>query len=202
VRRGRVTERNWGFNKGWFMPGFGYVDDPRFPRHKDAAFKLRDYITAGINSNEDVFDMNQRNYARYRRYGEAFDPDVFRLPMTDSVMIQMPLKGSTGQTGGRGYNPNVTIWSGTTEAPDETAHGDWMKLVGKAGLSWDQAILDYLYDGEHEVKRSGSTFFGGVSLKMNRPRPPEEKDEDANADGTVSSPGVDRSSSRPPGPVS
>ena len=31
VRRGRVTERNWGFNKGWFMPGFGYVDDPRYP---------------------------------------------------------------------------------------------------------------------------------------------------------------------------
>ena len=180
VRRGRVTERNWGFNKGWFMPGFGYIDDPRYPRHKDAAFQLRDYITAGINSNRDVFDMNQRNYDRYRRYGEQFDPDVFRLPMSDSVLIQMPLKGSRGQTGGRGFNPNVTIWSGTTEAPDETAHGPWMELVAKAGLSWDQAILDYLFDGEHTVERSGGTFFGGVTLKMNRPRPPEgDDDEDA-----------------------
>jgi hypothetical protein len=25
--------------------------------------------------------------------------------------------------------PNVTIWGGGTEAPDETARGDWMTLV-------------------------------------------------------------------------
>ena len=27
--------------------------------------------------------------------------------------------------------------------------------------------------GDHEVERSGSTFFGGVTLRLNRPRPPE-----------------------------
>jgi hypothetical protein len=176
VRRGRVTERNWGFNKGWFMPGFGYVDGPEHPRHKDAAFEIRDYITRGINANRDVFDLNQRSYARYERYGARFDPDVFNLPMSDSVLIEMPLKGSSG-SGGGGYDPDITIWSGTTEAPDETAYGPWMELMGKAGLSWDQAITDYLYDGDHEVVRSGSRFFGGVSLRMNRPRPPEKKDE-------------------------
>jgi hypothetical protein len=178
VRQGRVTERNWGFNKGWFMPSFSYVDDPEFPRHKDAAFTIRDYITAGINSNRDVFEMNQRNYARYRRYGADFDPEVFLLPMSDSVLIYLPLKGSTG--GGeqsRGYDSKVTVWAGGTEAPDETAYGPWMELVGKAGLSYDQALLDYLYDGAHEVKRSGSRFFGGVSLRLNRPRPPEKKEK-------------------------
>jgi hypothetical protein len=184
VRRGRVTERNWGFNKGWFMPGFGYVDSPEHPRHRDAAFEIRDYITRGINSNRDVFDLNQRAYARYQRYGARFDPDVFRLPMTDSVMIEMPLKGSSGEGGGGGgYNPRVTIWSGTTEAPDETAYGPWMELMGKAGLSWDQAITDYLFDGEHEVERSGSLFFGGVSLRMARPRPPEDKAKEKDGGG-------------------
>jgi hypothetical protein len=187
VRRGRVTERNWGFNKGWFMPGFGYVDSPEYPRHKDAAFEIRDYITRGINSNRDVFDLNQRSYARYERYGAQFDPDVFRLPMTDSVMIQMPLKGSTGGGGGGGgYNPRITIWSGTTEAPDETAYGPYMELVAKAGLSWDQAILDYLYEAEHEVKRSGSRFFGGVSIKMNRPRPAETEEEEDEEEEIIS----------------
>ena len=178
VRRGRVTERNWGFNKGWFMPGFGYIDDPAYPRHKDAAFKIRDYITAAINSNRDVFEMNQRNYDRYRRYGAAFDPEVFRLPLTDSVLIEMPLKGSSGPSGGGAFNPRITIWSGTTEAPDETAYGPWMELVAKAGLSWDQAILDYLHDGNHRVNRSGSAFFGGVSLRMNRPRPAADSTDD------------------------
>ncbi len=175
VRSGRVTERNWGLNKGWFMPGFGYIDDPAFPRHKDAAFKIRDYITRGINSNRDVFEMNQRAYDRYRRYGADFDTEVFRLPMTDSVLIEMPLKGSSG---GGGYNPRITIWSGITEAPDETAYGPWMELVAKAGLSWDQALLDYLYDGNHEVSRSGSAFRGGATLRMSRTRPPEEEEEE------------------------
>ena len=193
VRRGRVTERNWGFNKGWFMPGFGYVDSPDLPRHRDAAFEIRDYITRGINSNRDVFEMNQRNYERYRRYGAAYDPDVFRLPMTDSVLIQMPLKGSSGEAR-FGFDSRITIWSGTTEAPDETAYGPWMELVAKAGLSWDQAVLDYLYEGEHEVNRSGSSFFGGVSLRMNRPRPPEEasdpeEDESVTTEGPGAGPG-------------
>ena len=175
VRSGRVTERNWGFNKGWFMPGFSYIDDPAYPRHKDAAFKIRDYITAGINSNRDVFEMNQRTYDRYRRYGADFDTEVFRLPMTDSVLIEMPLKGSSG---GGAYNPRITIWSGITEAPDETAYGPWMELVAKAGLSWDQALLDYLYDGDHRVSRSGSAFFGGATLRMSRTRPPEDAEDD------------------------
>jgi len=181
VRRGRVTERNWGFNKGWFMPGFSYVDDPEYPRHRDAAFEIRDYITRGINANRDVFDLNQRAYARYERYGARFDPDVFNLPMTDSVLIEMPLKGSSGED--RGYDPRVTIWSGTTEAPDETAYGPWMRLVARAGLSWDQAITDYLFDGEHIVERSGATFFGGVTLKMNRPRPPKGTEDEKGAEG-------------------
>ena len=163
------------------MPGFGYVDDPEYPRHKEAALRIRDYITAGINSNRDVFALNQRSYDRYRKYGADYDPDVFRLPMIDSVLIEMPLKGSRGQVGGGGFNPKVTIWSGTTEAPDETAYGDYLKLVAKAGLSWDQAILDYLNDGNHQVERSGSTFFGGVTLKMDRPRPPKDEDEEPGA---------------------
>jgi Zinc carboxypeptidase len=179
VRRGRVTERNWGFNKGWFMPGFDYVDSPDFPRHKDAALELRGYMTRGINSNADIAEMNQRAYRRYERYGAAFDPDVFRLPMTDSVMIEMPLKGSSGKDDVGGYDPHVTIWSGTSEVPDETAHGPWLQLVAKAGLSWDQAVLDYLYDGHHVVKRSGSSFFGGVSLQMERPRPPEKEEAES-----------------------
>ena len=69
--------------------------------------------------------------------------------------------------------PGITIWSGTTEAPDETAYGPWMELVAKAGLSWDQAILDYLHDGDHKVERNGSSFAGGVTLRIGRVRPPE-----------------------------
>ncbi len=187
VRRGRVTERNWGFNKGWFMPGFGYVDSPRFPRHRDAAFEIRDYITRAIRGEEDVVALNRRTYDRYRRYGRAFEPEVYRMPLVDSVLIEMPLEGSSGEGGG--FNPRVTIWSGTTEAPDETAYGPYMDLVASAGLAWDRAITTYLWDGDHEVERSGSTFFGGLSLKMDRPRPPEDDEDEDDADEDPTDPG-------------
>jgi len=180
VRGGRVTERNWSMNKGWFMPGFDYVDDPRYPRHKEAAFRIRDYITRAISTNAEVHAMNQRNYARYDRYGGRFDKDVFKLPMVDDVLIYTALKGARAPRPGsdRGFNPKVTIWSGVTEAPDETAEGDWLKLVASAGLSWDKAILQYLLDGKHQVERKGSSFFGGVSWSLDRPRPPKPEEEE------------------------
>ena len=177
VRRGRVTERNWSMNKGWFIPGFNYVDDPLFPRHKEAAFQIRDYITKFINEAENVYDLNRRNYSRYHRYGESFDEDeVFKLPLVNEVLIHTAIKGSrSSPTGSRpqGYNPKVTIWSGSTEAPDETASGDWMKLVATAGLQWDKAILQYLVDGDHKVERKGSEFWGGVTIRLERARPPK-----------------------------
>lgn len=180
VRAGRRTERNWGLNKGWFMPGFEVVDDPELPQHKEEALKIRKYITDAIQATGPVAAMNERNYARYDRYGRQFDPESFRWDIHDGVNIQMPIKGRRASGGGRGgfsYDPKITIWSGGTEAPDEPARGDWMKLVASAGLAWDRAILQYLLDGNHEVERNHSDFFGGVSLRMHRPRPPEPPED-------------------------
>jgi len=79
--------------------------------------------------------------------------------------------------------PNITLFEGVTEAPDETAHGDWMKLVCQAGLTWDEANLDYLVQTEYKVDRQGSEFWGGgVSLSENRPRPPKKDDEGKKAE--------------------
>jgi hypothetical protein len=36
-------------------------------------------------------------------------------------------------------HPNVTLWTGTTEALDETAHGPWLDMVAAAALQWDRA---------------------------------------------------------------
>jgi hypothetical protein len=69
----------------------------------------------------------------------------------------------------------VTIWEGSTEAPDETASGDWLKLVATAGLQWDKAILEYLVQGHHVVERRAEPFWGGIALSMNRPRPPRPR---------------------------
>jgi len=69
--------------------------------------------------------------------------------------------------------PNITIWYGITEAPDETAYGDWMKLVATMGLQWDKAVLQYVLDGHHVVERKGTAFFGGAAWSLDRARPPK-----------------------------
>jgi len=175
--RNRVTEsRDWWTMRGWFVPGFGYLDDPRYPRHKEAAFRIRELITTHINDAPEVRALNERAYARYRRYGFDHDDENFKLDFTNGVLIYSAIKGAKASPGSSDFvarNPNVTIWFGSTEAPDETARGEWMALVATAGLQWDKAVLAYLLEGAHEVERKGEAFWGGVSLSMNRPRPPK-----------------------------
>lgn len=182
--RHRTTEsRDWWGMRGWFMPGFSYLDDPDYPRHRDEAFRIRDYITRAINDVEPVADLNRRAYARYRRYGVDADPERFRMDLADGVLIYTSIKGS--RAGGRGWverNPKVTIWSGSTEAPDETAHGDWLELVASAGLAWDRAILAYLLETEHEVERHHEVVPGGHRLWLHRERPGRPSAEEGGAE--------------------
>ncbi|HVH54688.1 MAG TPA: M14 family metallopeptidase [Vicinamibacterales bacterium] len=179
--RNRATEsRDWWTMRGWFMPGFGYLDDAKYPRHKDAAFEIRRRITENINAAPEVKALNARAYARYERYGFAQDDENFKLDFTNDVLIYTAIKGSKASAQASDFmarNPKVTIWTGGTEAPDETAYGDWMKLVATAGLQWDKAILDYLVEGRHAVERKGQTFFGGAAMSLDRPRPPKPEAE-------------------------
>jgi hypothetical protein len=181
--RSRVTEsRDWWGMRGWFTPGFGYLDDPKHPRHKEAAFEIRDRFTKAIQASPEVRALNARAYARYKRYGVDHDHENFKMDLTNGVLVYTALKGARASASSQDFmarNPNVTIWTGSTEAPDETAHGEWMKLVATAGLQWDTALLDYLVDTPYEVERRREPFAGGVSLSLSRARPPRPKTDRA-----------------------
>ena len=178
--RSRVSEtRGWWGMRGWFMPSFDYIDDPQYPHHKEAAFAILKKITQKLNALPEIRALNQRAYDRYRRYGFAWDAENFKLDFTDEILIYKSIKGSRGDDDGLMSNPRVTIWSGSTEAPDETAHGDWMRMVASAGLAWDEAVLEYLLEGNHRIERQHRDSDGVVTLKIHRPRPAvREEDHD------------------------
>ncbi|HEX3702371.1 MAG TPA: M14 family metallopeptidase [Vicinamibacterales bacterium] len=182
VRTRAVETRDYWTMRGWWMPGFAWLDDARYPRHKDEQMKLLDTITDYVKQAPGIAALNQRAYDRYRRYSFDFDQKNFKLDFTNGVLIYKSIKGahaSPTATDFMSRNPNVTIWDGSTEAPDETARGDWMKLVAGAGLQWDKAILDFLVNSHYEVERKVEPFWNGVSLTINRPRPPKpEKTSD------------------------
>jgi hypothetical protein len=190
VRTRAVETRDYWSMRGWWTPGFQWLDDPRYPRHKEDQFKIRSRIVANVKAAPEVVALNERAYDRYARYTFAFDQKNFKLDFTDGVLMYTAIKGARAQReggpagggGGGGFMsryPNVTIWEGVTEAPDETARGDWLKLVATAGLQWDKASLQHLVEGHHVVDRRAEAFWGGVSLSMNRPRPPRPQRREA-----------------------
>ena len=68
--------------------------------------------------------------------------------------------------------PQVTFNVGMTEAPDETAQGDWLNLVTKAGFSFLMAHVKFLRDGDAEIDRiEEAGLRDAVSLTMLRVRP-------------------------------
>jgi hypothetical protein len=179
--RSRIVEtRDYSTMRGWWQPRFDWLDDPRYPRHRDEEFRIRDVISKAINAVPEVNALNARAYDRYRRYTFAFDQTRFKLNFADGVLTYTDIKGSKPSASVNSYMrnyPNVTVWDGASEAPDETASGDWLRLVCTAGLTWDEAVLDYYASGHEAVERKGIAFQGGVSLGVNRPRPPKPADK-------------------------
>ena len=110
-------------------------------------------------------------------------------PIVNGIRIYMSLKGTAGGRGGAGgrrsgagggapgsggvsgLSPDITWDAGYTEAPDETAHGDYMKLMASAGLAFDYVHLRYLAEGDLRVTRTEREAAGAVQWRVERARP-------------------------------
>ena len=68
-------------------------------------------------------------------------------------------------------NSDVTWDAAYTEAPDETAHGDYMKLMASAGLAFDYVHLRYLAENDLRISHTEREAAGTVHWRVERPRP-------------------------------
>jgi hypothetical protein len=154
---------------GWFIPGYSYNEDPANPEFQRAQMAILDTITASIRALPDVMDMNRGMYRLYEKYGKQ-DLESFREYFHNDVLVSLSLRGTP--VGGQGINSRrVTYVSTTTEAPDETARGDWLELVASAGLAHGSALIRYLATGENEIRREASEFQGVVMRSAARKKP-------------------------------
>jgi hypothetical protein len=161
-------------------------NDPRYPELPTAVAALRDNVAREMNSNPDVRTMNLAHYARYRKWAYGFAPFVYDQEIYKDTAIyatdretgeprggrrvSTPRPGQT--SGGAGQWPQVTWASAGTEAPDETAQGEWLNLVTKAGFSFLMAHVKYLNEGDFSVHRiEENAARDGVALTMLRVRP-------------------------------
>ena len=101
--------------RGWWMPGFGWLDDARYPRHKDEQMKLLDMITEYVKAAPGTVALNERAYERYKRYSFDFDQKNFKLDFTNGVLIYKSIKGARANPQSHGLHdaPARTSRSGT-----------------------------------------------------------------------------------------
>lgn len=169
VRGRTVTARTWWAPRGWFIPGFTWVDDPDHPEIRTAQFAILDTIAAAITGVPEVREMSQRQYARYAKYGRQ-EVDGFQEHFHEGVLMYLSLRGQTVSGSGPG-NPRINTFSAVTEAPDETARGDWLQLVAEGGLAHTSALARYLAGGVNRVEREVSEEDGRITRQVYRVRP-------------------------------
>ncbi|MGO9966245.1 MAG: M14 family zinc carboxypeptidase [Bryobacteraceae bacterium] len=190
-RQGANTGRAWWIPRGWFT-SMGYLRDEQHPYSKTVAFAIQDRIVEAERAVPGLLALEDRMNSRYQRFGQRWQPKDMFQPIVDGIRIYMSLKGAAG--GGRGgapggeagaaaaaatsgsggvmgLSPDVTWDAAYTEAPDETAHGDYMKLMAAAGLAFDYVHLNYLAQGDLRVTRTGRETNGAVQWRLDRPRP-------------------------------
>jgi hypothetical protein len=155
--------RTYLSTRGWYTTTSG-LRDPRYPDQGEVVDALRDAIAAAINSNPDVRDMDLRSQARYRKWAYGFEPYVYNQEIYKDTAIYYsnPETGEPdgSRRAGTGANrnsmnawPQVTYFNSGTEGPDETAQGDWLNLVSKAGFSYLMANVNYLRNGDYKIER-------------------------------------------------
>jgi len=197
-RQGANSGRAWWIPRGWFT-SMGYLRDEQHPYSKQVAFAIQDRIVAAERAVPGLLPLEDRMNARYERFGQRWQPRDMFQPIVDGIRIYMSLKGSAGRGGGgggagagaggeggaggaggastpgsggvSGLNPDVTWDAAYTEAPDETAHGDYMKLMASAGLAFDYVHLKYLAENDLRISRTERDAAGTVQWRVERPRP-------------------------------
>jgi hypothetical protein len=180
TRMGAETGRTNWVPRGWFT-SLGYLSDDDHPESRVFTYAMREKIVAEMAKAPGVLAMNAHENDRYARY-QLFDEESYQQPIYKGVRINMALKGQGAARGGAAPGavgigglmtryPDITYDDGYTEAPDETAYGDFLKLVAGAGLAYDHAHLDYLAEGKLNVKRTQRDTPEGVAWKVERKRP-------------------------------
>ena len=185
-RQGANNGRTWWIPRGWFT-SLAYLRDDTHPYSEKITYELQDRIVEAERNVPGLLDLEARMNARYQRFGQRWQPENMQQPIVNGIRIYMGLKGAGGGRGGAagggaaapapgsggvgGISPDVTWDSGYTEAPDETAHGDYMKLMASAGLAFDRVHLEYLALGKLRINRTEREQGGKVTWRIERLRP-------------------------------
>ena len=166
VKSRSVTQRDWWIPRGWFIPGFAYMQGSG-----EAALKVRDRTAAEMRTH--LGPWNEQMYRRYAKYG-AHDPAIFKMQFCNEMLVYSSPEGLRPKHDGFTFMqryPQVTLLETVSEVPDEVARGDWLRTLAQAGLEFSLAHARYLAENQARPERTIQHTTGETILKFSRTRP-------------------------------
>ncbi len=160
--------RSYWIPRGWYTS----VRIPEHPGLEDAravSLALRDRIAEEVSRDPEARQTNLRIYDRYRRWALRWQPHVYNLEIHNDTAIYWSRTGGSDQRPPNG--PQTTIFSGYTEAMDETAQDPWLDLVTRMGFGYLMASVKFLEEAQYELYRLEEERSGRVHIAVTRPRP-------------------------------
>jgi zinc carboxypeptidase len=194
ISRTKVVRSFWA-PRGWFVPDATYIVGPDYLEHRHATFEILTRIIAAQKADAAAVERTEFLRALYTRYTVDIDPDTFGLNVVDGTTVcfksplgERPYSASVTQHWMLNH-PDITIWQGSTEAVDEVAYGESLRSAAGEGLRWGMAVIEYLAQARHEVRRSQVRDPWGTIFSVHRRRPGTSR-EDGGA--LAGSPAADR----------
>lgn len=155
VKSRNITARDWWIPRGWFIPRFEYMEESR-----DAAFAFRDHLMATMK--KILGPWHERMQRRHAKYGAA---------TTAAITIEKALQHDPDGFTFMQRHPDVTFMELVTEAPDEVASGEWLKVLTLAGLECSLAAARWLAANHRPFVRTVQHGVGTTVLRITRERP-------------------------------
>ncbi|MFB0518438.1 MAG: M14 family zinc carboxypeptidase [Acidobacteriota bacterium] len=167
--------RSYWIPRGWYAMISG-LEHPLYPLHKAALNAIKGYIAEELGQDSKIQEINKRLYQRYQRWAVRWQPHLFYL----EIHKETPLYSSRRSTSiaKPSFRTDTTVISGTNEAMDETAQGEWLLKEINMGLAYLRAHIRLLYESEFSIHRWEEESGNRVVLTLFRPRPVTPKGEE------------------------
>ena len=94
-RQGAGPGREWWIPRGWFT-SLEYLRDPDHPYSKQVSYAPRDRIVEAERNGPGLLPLEERENARYERYGQRWDPRYMAQPIL-SRLSQYRRRVTTGE---------------------------------------------------------------------------------------------------------
>ena len=179
--------RSYWIPRGWYTSTRSLTtsaaEDPRLKDYTDAGLAMLDYIAEEVSRDPEVRETNLRIYDRYIRWTMRWQPHLYNLEIYRDTAIYHSRRNSSVSVPGPEAMIRPTVFSGGTEAMDETAQGPWLDLVTRMGFGYLMASVRFLDEAEYSLYRMEGESQGSVRISLTRPRPirpgrtgPQEQD--------------------------